>query len=100
MPDAALQALGQLLQQLVAGTVAQGVIDLLEVIHVGEDQGEAGRLVTAVTGHGMVEVVHQQGPVRQLGQRVMQRIELESPLQLLMMSEPFLQPQVGLAQLL
>jgi len=48
----------------------------------------------------MVEVVHQQGPVRQLGKRVMQRIELESPLQLLMMSEPFLQPQVGLAQLL
>ncbi|MNE59306.1 hypothetical protein D3C80_1543920 [compost metagenome] len=100
MPDAALQTLGQLLQQLVAGTVAQGVIDLLEMIHVGEDQGEAGRLVTAVTGHGMVKVVHQQGPVRQLGQRIVQRIELEPPLQLLMMSEPFLQPQVGLAQLL
>ncbi|MNQ94649.1 hypothetical protein D3C85_1101720 [compost metagenome] len=30
----------------------------------------------------------------------MQRIELESPLQLLMMPESFLQPQVGLAQLL
>ena len=48
----------------------------------------------------MMQVIHQQRPVWQLGQRVVQGIELEPPLQLLMMLEPFLQPQVGLAQLL
>ncbi len=100
LPDAALQPAAQLLQQLIAGTVAQGVIDLLEVIHIDENQGEAGCLVTAVAGHGMMQVIHQQRPVWQLGQRVVQGIELEPPLQLLMMLEPFLQPQVGLAQLL
>ena len=39
LPDAALQPAAQLLQQLIAGTVAQGVIDLLEVIHIDENQG-------------------------------------------------------------
>jgi hypothetical protein len=59
------------------------------VIHIDEDQGEAGCLVTAVAGHGMMQVIHQQGPVWQLGQRVVQGIELEPPLQLLMMLSCF-----------
>ena len=80
-----MQPAAQLLQQLIAGTVAQGVIDLFEVIHIDENQGEAGCLVTAVAGHGMMQVIHQQRPVWQLGQRVVQGIELEPPLQLLMM---------------
>lgn len=48
----------------------------------------------------MVEVVHQQSPVRQLGQRIVQGIELQPALQLLMLLELLLQSQVGLPQLL
>ena len=31
-----------------------------EVIHIGEDQRETRGLVTAIAGHGMVKVIHQQ----------------------------------------
>lgn len=63
LPDAGLQAAAHLLEQLVAGAVAESVVDLLEVVHIDEDQRKPGRLVAVKVGHGVVEVVHQQCPV-------------------------------------
>ena len=100
LPNAGLQAAAHLLEQLVAGAVAQGVVDLLEVVHIDEDQRKPGRLVAVKVSHGMVEVIHQQGPVGQLGQRIVQGVKLQPAFQLLMLLELLLQPEVGLTQLL
>lgn len=95
-----MQAAAHLLEQLVAGAVAESVVDLLEVVHIDEDQRKPRRLVAVKVGHGVVEVVHQQCPVGELGQRVVQGIELQPAFQLLVLLQLLLQPEVGLAQLL
>jgi hypothetical protein len=53
--------------------VPERVVDLLEVVEVHEQQGDRpGR--PAVAGEGPLEVVAEQDPVRQPGQRVVQRV--------------------------
>ena len=67
------QPLADLLQQQVAHIVAQGVVDLLETVNVQEHQ----RAVVVGARRGqprLVEPVHQQTPVGQPGEGVVQRI--------------------------
>ena len=73
---AAPQALRNLLQQQVAGTMAVAVIDLLEAVEVDEQhrQGMAGALRR---GQRPGQAVMQHGPVRQAGQRVVVRQEAD-----------------------
>ena len=60
---------GDLLQQGVAGGVAQGVVDVLETVQVHEQHGH---LVAAALGHAqrLLQAVHQQQAVGQVGQVV------------------------------
>ena len=59
-------------QQLVADLMAVGVVDLLEPVEVGEqDRGVGVRALGALGG--VLESLLQQQPVRQPGQRVVQR---------------------------
>ncbi len=66
-------ASGRLRQQLVADVVTQGVVDLLEPVEVEEQQGDQSVLALG-PGQLELEVVEQQGPVGQGGQRVVGRL--------------------------
>ena len=74
------QPLGNRRQQLVAGRVAEAVVDGLEVVQVEEHDGQ--RATRALAGHGMRQAVREQGPVRQPGQGVMECLVLELAFQL------------------
>ena len=71
-PHAGLQPLGGLLQQEIARAVAEGVVDLLEVIEV-EAKDRGPEAAPAGVRQGKVQALAQQHAVRQAGQRVMQR---------------------------
>ena len=58
-PAAALQAFGDLHQKLVAGIVAEAVVDHLEVIQIYKSQGELG-VVAAGKGNGLADTVVEQ----------------------------------------
>ena len=58
-------------QQLVAGGVAEAVVDPLEPVEVHEHDRDGA---AAAVGQCAVEAVEQQRPVRQSGQRVVQRL--------------------------
>ena len=70
------QALANLHEQLIAGRVAQGLVDHLEPVQVEEDQGDPGprRASPAVFGRGashlLREPAQEHRPVGQAGQRV------------------------------
>ncbi len=64
-----LEARGNLLQQQVAHFETQRVIELFEVVQVQQQQGAV--LARAGGGqHGLMDMVHQQAPVRQRRERV------------------------------
>ena len=67
---AGAQALGDLLQQLVALLVAQRVVEHLEVVQVDEHQRAFARPV--IVGQRLVQPVQQQLAVGQLGQRIVE----------------------------
>ena len=70
-----LQPVGDLLQQAVAGVVAERVVDLLEVVEVDQHHGGGG--VRAVAGGDrLLDAVAEQRAVGQPGQRVVQRLVL------------------------
>ncbi len=72
-PQHADQALGRGEQQLVAGGVPERVVDDLEPVEVEEEQRHRpGRPVAPHQDAG--QLVEQQGPVGQSGQRVVQRL--------------------------
>ena len=66
-------AAGRLDEQLVAGVVAEAVVDDLEPVEVEEQQGDE-ELVGPGGGDGVLELVEQQRPVGQVGQRVVGRL--------------------------
>lgn len=70
VPDRLAQPLGHLEQELVAGLVAERVVDLLEVVEVQEEQRRP--LAAARPGRAQVgaEELEQASPVQQAGQRV------------------------------
>ena len=59
-------------QQLVADLVAEAVVDELEAVEV-EEQDRRQRAVARQPGQGVLEPVEEQRPVRQAGERVVQR---------------------------
>ncbi|MDT4836609.1 hypothetical protein FQZ97_703160 [compost metagenome] len=67
----AAQALGHLLQQLVAHIVAEGVVEILEVVQIDEQQG-AVQLVASALRQGMLQAVEQQAAVGQAGEQVVE----------------------------
>ena len=64
-------------QQLVARRVAQGVVDVLEVVEVQEENGHGG-VLSSGPGQHLVDPVEDQGPIGELGERVVegQMVEL------------------------
>jgi hypothetical protein len=67
-------------QQLVAGGVAERVVDLAEVVEVDEHDGEP-LLLRAARVDGVLEPVHEQRPVGEPGQPVVERAARELLLQ-------------------
>jgi len=67
--DRIADAAGEMHQHLVAGVVAQGVVDALEVVDVGEQQRQLPT-GTAQLHQPQVEVFAERQPVRQPGQRI------------------------------
>ena len=74
-----LQAQRQLAQQQVAHLVAQGVVDVLEIVQVDEQQGQAA-LGCPRAGQVLRQVACQLGAVAQAGERVMESLEDDLPL--------------------
>ena len=69
------------LQQLVAGVVAERVVDDLEAVEVQEQhRGAALGVVALGAADRLVEAVHEQHAVREAGQRVVERVVLEAVL--------------------
>ena len=66
---AGLQPLGHLLQQLVAPVVAQGVVDVFEMVQVNEQQRKLRAGLLRVL-HALLQPVLEQGAVGQRGQRI------------------------------
>ena len=74
LAQARLQPAGDLLQQLVARLVAEGVVHHLEVVDVDEEHGEAVVLVPARPVERVAEQVEEERAVGQAGQRVVARV--------------------------
>ena len=60
-------------EQPVAGLVAQRVVDVLEVVEIDEQRRARGAVAPAA-GQQLLDAIHDQRPVRQAGQRVVQRL--------------------------
>ena len=60
-------------QHLIAGQMAQAVVDQLEAVAVDEQHGEGG-VPAAAAAHGLIQSVQQQGAVGQAGQGVVQGV--------------------------
>ena len=69
--DRGRDPLRDLEQQLVAGRVAEAVVDSFEVVEVEEDDGEA-ELLAARAGHRVAYALVEQGAVGQVGDRVVE----------------------------
>lgn len=63
------QTLGGELQQTIAGSVAQGVIDALEVVHVDKQQCQHAGFTLGDTDR-LAQAIIQQGPIGQAGQGI------------------------------
>jgi hypothetical protein len=70
VPQAAGQPLGDVAEELVACVVAEAVVDHLEVVQIDEEQAD-GLLPLP---ERVLQPVLEQGPVRQAGQRVVERL--------------------------
>src|ERR671931_2042121 len=60
-------------QQPVAGGVAPAVVDEFEPVEVEEEYGDEGA-VPAGPGEGSGEAVAEEGPIRQAGERIVERL--------------------------
>ena len=79
---AALQPLGHFDQQQVAHVVAVGVVERLEVVQVQEHHRRVAAPAVAAD-HRVAQAVEQQAPVRQHGQRIVEREGADLPLRFL-----------------
>ena len=75
-PHQRFQTVGNGLQYGIAHGVAQAVVDRLETVQVNEQQGHPVSCPVGQTGC-MMQPVHQQGTIRQTGQRIVIRDELK-----------------------
>ena len=76
LAGAAVENAGDLLDHAVADRVAEGVVDLLEVVEVERHQRPGGA-VAAAAGHLPAQVFLEAAPVLQPGQRVLARFPLQ-----------------------
>ena len=60
------------IEQIVAGEVAERIVDVLEVVEIDQQQGHRLR-ASARLGDGVLQAVVQQDPIGQAGQRVVVR---------------------------
>jgi hypothetical protein len=68
-PQLLLHALGQRLQRLIAGAVAQAVVELLEVVDI--QQRNRQRCAVALHARALgIERLHQAATIRDLRQRI------------------------------
>ena len=72
--DDLAEALGDLLEQLVAGVVAEAVVDLLEAVEVDEQHGERRRAERSRPRERLVEPVAEERAVGETGQAVVERL--------------------------
>ena len=75
------QPIGDRAEQLVAGTVAEAVVHELEVVEVDEGDGRDRRVGPADAGQRVLDPVEEQRPVRQPGERVVERLVAQLVLQ-------------------
>src|SRR6266700_1975959 len=75
-PHCTPQARTDCLQQLVAGAVAEAVVDQLEVVQVDEEDAYALRSAVGPF-QTELEMLEERGPIGQAGQGVMQRCVCE-----------------------
>ncbi len=72
-PQTGAQSLSDFDQQLIAGFVAQAIVDVFEMIEI-EKQNRARTFAALCAGDGAAQSLHQQRAVGQLGQRVVKRL--------------------------
>ena len=99
MADLLGQQGAERLQHAVAGLVAEGVVQRLEVVDVEHHQRERKHLPRAA-GQLAVQRLRQVAPVEEPRQRVAQRLLAQAGLQRLDLRQLSGQPRVGAAQLL
>ena len=69
-----LKTLGDQAEHAIADEVAQTVVDILELVDVQEDDGQAFlRSTLARPAEGVRQTVEEQGPVRKIGQGIVER---------------------------
>ena len=71
--DAAGEPVRGLAKQIVAGRVTERVVDVLEHVEIDEQHGGL-RLPALGPDQGVLEAVDQQQPVREAGERIVQRL--------------------------
>ena len=71
-----LQPRPDLAQDLVSGLMAEPVVDLLEAVDVHEQRGDR-HVQPPRSGEHLLGAVEDQAPVRQVGQRIVQRAVLQ-----------------------
>ena len=76
-PERALQSAGDLDEQIVAGVVAEPVVDAFEAVEVEEQQRERGGMAARASDRD-VEPVEQEHAVRQAGKRIVERLVREA----------------------
>ena len=78
-PHRLAEPVRHLLEQAVAGGVAEAVVDHLELVEVDEQHGRP-RVVAGRAGQRLLDAVEQEGAVRQPGEAVVHRLVLEAGL--------------------
>ncbi len=73
-PDASEQPLAHRHEQPVAHRMAQALVDVLEAVHVEEEDGEAQVRLALQERHRLPQPVHEQRAVRQPGESVVKRV--------------------------
>ncbi len=81
-----LQAVTDRNKELIAGHVPEAVVDALEAVHVNEDQG-VGLAVGPRLPERLIEPLHQQPPVGQAGQAVVERVLMQLVLERLALGD-------------
>ena len=78
------QTLGHLAQQLVAGFVAQGLVERFEVVEIEEQQRP---MTSAIVAQNLPEVFENGYPVRQAGELVIESELADTRLRLLLFGD-------------
>ena len=84
-PQTGAEPVGHRHQHLVAGRVPEAVVDRLEVVHVHEEHGDAFGAAAAL--QAVLDAVGEQSAVGEAGQRIMECLVGELPLECLLVGD-------------